>query len=123
MRPEKACNTMLLSAALPRCHTHHLTMCCVGPRGTGLIQNGHMYHEDADGTGSVSVGASAGVSDDQDADSGMHANGGYHHTSRFGRSAPMLHERMQSTNSSSPLHHKYEDGVDEEQSVTSEGTQ
>ena len=99
---------------------HH---CAVGPRGRGLIQNGHVYHEEADGTGSVSVGASAGVSDDQDADSAMHANGHHHQTSRFARPAPMLHERMQSTNSSSPLHHKYEDGGDEEQSLTSEGTQ
>ena len=95
-----------------------------GPRGTGLIQNnGGMYDEEADGTGSVSAGASAGVSDDQYADSGVNGTGGYRQPSRFSRPALMLHERMQSTNSSSPVDRESEDGVEEEQSVTSEGTQ
>lgn len=96
--------------------------CCVvtGPSGTGFIRNNGVALLKQDETGSVSAGASAGVSDDQYADSGMHANGGYHQTSRFGRSAPLLHERMQSTNSSTPIHREYDGGVDEEQSLTSD---
>lgn len=92
-----------------------------GPNGTGLIQNKGGVYAEENGGGSISAGASEGVSDDQYADSGMYANGGDNHEmSRLGRSAPMLHERMQSTNSSSPVDREVEDGVDEEQSFTSD---
>lgn len=95
-------------------------MAHAGPRGSGQIQNNGGAYADGDANDSS---VTAGVSDDQYADSAPEANGVYPQTSRSGHSGAVLHERMQSTNSSYPVSRGYEDGVDRNQSVSSGNTQ
>ena len=101
-------------------HLSLVAMMRAGPRRSGQIQNNGGAYVDGDANDS---GVTAGVSDDQYADSALEADGAYQHTSRSGRSGAGLHEQMQSTNSSRPVGREYVDGADQNQSVSSGNTQ